>query len=66
MRRPRFRAGCLGPSIVHPQTIRALIEACCWVNIRMEEKYTWGKEKADAGLIRFWKFGSLVEVLCRI
>lgn len=30
-------------SIIRPQTIRALIEAYKWANIRLDDEYTWGK-----------------------
>ncbi|KAK3351116.1 hypothetical protein B0H65DRAFT_506580 [Neurospora tetraspora] len=36
-------AGSSGSSIIRQQTIRALIQACSWANIRIDEKYTWGK-----------------------
>ncbi|KAJ4350698.1 hypothetical protein N0V85_009690, partial [Neurospora sp. IMI 360204] len=29
--------------IIRPQTIRALIQACAWANIRLDENYTWGR-----------------------
>ncbi|KAJ4390258.1 hypothetical protein N0V85_007406 [Neurospora sp. IMI 360204] len=39
------------PTLIRPQTIRALIESCGWANIRLDEKYTWGREELTLGRI---------------
>lgn len=31
--------------ITSTRTLRALIEACCWANIRLDEKYSWGEKQ---------------------
>ena len=49
-------------SIVRPQTLQALIQACKWANIRLDDKYMWGKVELKLSWIlqiRFPKWGEI-------
>ncbi|KAK3339422.1 hypothetical protein B0H65DRAFT_476450 [Neurospora tetraspora] len=46
-----LKKGIHSRTLIRPQTIRALIQSCGWANIRLDEKYTWGREELTLGRI---------------